>query len=67
MIMLGEDLIFISQIKRDGSGTIDVSLQDMSLEADEKFEVCSLSVTYNTYIACGFNSYVVKKKIKEKT
>lgn len=60
--MFGKDLIFISNIKRDGSGTVDVSKEKMSHLDNDEFHVACLSMTQNTYIAHGFNSYVVKLK-----
>lgn len=63
-----KDLIFISQIKRDGSGTYPVpkDYQDAMLKnkfmKDELFCVRRLSISENTYIAMGFNSFVVKLK-----
>lgn len=62
--MIGSELIFISRINRDGSGTTPVTeTPDYLLE--ENFVIHSLSITNKTYIACGFNSYVVKLKKKE--
>lgn len=71
--MKGKDLIFISFIKRDGSGTIPVGTKwtlesdhpktdDVSYLDDEIFSVRCLSITHKTYIAMGFNSWVVKIK-----
>lgn len=62
----GKDLIFISRILRDGSGTEPVQERDNSnpFIANEVYELNCLSVTNGTYIASAFNSYVVK--IKEK-
>lgn len=59
----GSELIFISLIKRDGSGTIlnDNSF-DMSRCDDTTFRLSSLSITNGTWIASEFNSYVVKLK-----
>ena len=58
----GSELIFISWIKRDGSGTDDVSKVDMAHLNDSVFNLNSLSLTHETYIASEFNSYVVKLK-----
>jgi len=59
-------LTFISQIKRDGTGTdILTSVQNEELQndtIDKWYEINSLSITNKTYIASGFNSYVVKLK-----
>jgi len=58
------ELIFISQIKRDGSGTKKVFKKDIEYLESEKddYEVNCLSISQGTFIACGFNSYVVKLK-----
>lgn len=59
-VIEGKDLIFISRIERDGSGVVPVD-DDKHLQT-EKFELNCLSMTKETYIASGFNSYVVKLK-----
>ncbi len=65
------ELIFISQIKRDGSGVSKVSksyLKAMltnSLMKDDFFELTILSLTNKTFIASAFNSFVVTIKEKE--
>jgi len=61
-----KDLIFISNIMRDGKNIlmIDKELQE-HLEKDTidiSYDLTMLSMTYKTYIASGFNSYVVKLK-----
>lgn len=62
------ELIFISQIKRDGSGTKKVFKKDVKFLTTNKyamkdeFEINRLSISESTYIASGFNSYVVKLK-----
>lgn len=59
----GKDLIFISRIKRDGSGVEPiVDQKDMEHVACHFFELNNLSFIYGTYIASAFNSYVVKIK-----
>jgi hypothetical protein len=60
----GKDLIFISRIKKDGSGTEDISGEDMSFEDDELFAINGLSLTAGTYIAARMSVYVVKIKPK---
>lgn len=56
----GRNLEFISRIKRDGSGTV---YDDDYKHLDNiKFDLQSLSITLGTWIASGFNSYVVKIK-----
>lgn len=62
MILKGAQLIFISQINRDGKGVTDKSNEDMSHIFEEDFEINSLSITQGTFIASQFNSYVVKIK-----
>ena len=59
------ELEFISQIKRDGSGTIPVDEETAKglvtgLSADNKYKIMCLSISEKTFIACGFNSYVVR-------
>ena len=64
MTKTANELIFISQIKRDGNGTIDVpkAYQESMYKNNDKFEIRCLSMTERTYIAHGFNSFVVKLK-----
>jgi len=56
----GSVLIFISSIKRDGSGVSDVSNTSMSHLNNTVFKLNTLSLTNKTYIASEFNSYVVR-------
>jgi hypothetical protein len=67
----GKQLEFISFIKRDGTGTVMVGTEwnkdkgypkvdDMSYLDDEIFEVQCLSLSQKTFIASGFNSFVVR-------
>lgn len=62
------DLIFISQINRDGSGTSEIpesyltSMLENSGMKDELFTLSRISISEETYIASGFNSFVVKVK-----
>jgi hypothetical protein len=58
--MLGKELIFISVIRRDGSGTDPV--KDAKHLDNTNFTITCLSITKGTYIASEFNSYVVKFK-----
>jgi len=67
MRKLAKDLIFISQIKRDGSGTKKVFKKEQKMlenakYIDDEYELNSLSLSNKTYIASAFNSYVVKIK-----
>ena len=61
-----KELIFISQIKRDGSGTFPVpdsylkAMLENEFMKDDKFSLQCLSITEGTYIASHFNSFVVK-------
>lgn len=62
------ELEFISQIKRDGSGTHKVSkkyLRTMLGDAvmkEETFDLHCLSLTGKTFVAFNFNAFVVKLK-----
>lgn len=62
------ELEFVSQIKRDGSGTIKVrksylkSMLENPLMKDEDFELHCLSLSEKTFIAINFNAFVVKLK-----
>jgi len=68
MKMKANQLEFVSQINRDGSGTSKVSesyLKEMinnPYMKDELFDIHVLSLTMKTFIAIGFNSFVVKLK-----
>lgn len=62
------ELEFISRIKRDGSGTEKLTEEDLKHFEENKFasndlyEVNVLSLSEKTYIAIGFNSYIVRLK-----
>lgn len=61
------ELIFISRIKRDGSGTSRVLKKELhqlnnAPYIDRTYIINPLSLSEGTYIASGFNSYVVKLK-----
>jgi len=68
MEKLASELIFISQIKRDGSGVTKVkkrylkSMLENKLMKDQPFYLRCLSMTENTYIAFNFNAFVVRLK-----
>ena len=70
MILNAKDLEFISWIKRDGSGTEKVPedmLENMlnnKFSKDDYFRLNVLSLSNKTFIASGFNSFVVKLKNK---
>jgi hypothetical protein len=65
MRKLGEELEFISWIKRDGSGTDAISEDYLKMLQTEEFDVTCLSMSQGTFIASGFNSFVVKLKEKK--
>ena len=73
MEKLGKQLKFLSFIKRDGSGTVicgskwDGSMgipkvDNMSYLDNETFDLRCLSLSERTFIAHGFNSFVVRLK-----
>jgi hypothetical protein len=68
MKKFARELIFISQINRDGSGTTPVkpdylrAMLENKLMKDEPFKLKCLSMTEKTYIAFNFNAFVVKLK-----
>lgn len=59
-------LVFISQINRDGSGTTPVSDEYLEMLNTNKFvsafTLYRLSLSEDTFIARGFNSFVVRLK-----
>ena len=63
-----KDLDFISWIKRDGSGTEPVpddmleSMLNNKFSKDDEYKLNVLSLSNKTFIASGFNSFVVKLK-----
>ncbi len=62
------ELEFISEINRDGSGTIPVpesylkAMLENKFMKDEYFDVRCLSLSEKTFIASNFNSFVVRIK-----
>lgn len=61
--LLGSQLIFISMIHRDGKSVEVITDQhDMKHYSKTEFTMNSLSITLGTWIACEFNSFVVKLK-----
>jgi hypothetical protein len=62
------ELIFISQINRDGSGTVPVresylkAMLENPLMKNEEFLMHRLSISEDTYISFNFNAFVVKLK-----
>jgi hypothetical protein len=65
MQVKGRKLEFVSQISRDGSGTVPVSKSYIRMMKDDIFEIRCLSLSERTYIASGFNSFVVRFKTKK--
>ena len=59
-------LIFLGQVKRDGTGVelpseaYKKAMLENPLMKDELFEIKVLSLTEKTYTAIGFNTFVVK-------
>lgn len=64
MKKFGKELEFISWIKRDGSGVDIIDEEHIKIMENEKYKIHRLSLTEKTYIATGFNSFVVKLKTK---
>jgi hypothetical protein len=68
IIKKSHELIFISQINRNGIGTINVpesykkAMLENSLMKEEYFTLFRLSISEDTYIAFNFNAFVVKLK-----
>lgn len=62
MEKLGKELEFISWIKRDGSGTKMVKKELIKLMQEDNFKMNCLSLNEKTFIASGFNSFVVRLK-----
>ena len=62
------ELIFISRIARDGSGVAKISPEEQKQLnesiIDNEYTLISLSLYYQTFIACGDSCYVVKIKPK---
>lgn len=57
-------LDFVSRIKADGSGTEPVpkGLLENDLFLNKKLKITCLSMSNKTFIASGFNSFIVKLK-----
>lgn len=58
----GKKLIFLGMIDPKGNSIADVSKKDLSCWNDDFFALNRLSLTFDTYIASGMYSYVVKLK-----
>ena len=61
----GSELEFISQILKDGSRTEKLKDDYVAMMDDDVFSLTCLSLTYETYIASGLNSFVVKIKTQK--
>lgn len=61
-VFKGKKLHFISVIKRDGSGVVNVENEDHSHMNNDLFKITCLSISQGTFIASEMNSYVVKLK-----
>ena len=53
------ELIFLKRISPDGETLTDIT-DDNCPREDENFRLINLSISQGTYIAHGFNSYIVK-------
>lgn len=62
MRVKGSELEFISVIRRDGSGTRKITKADLKHLDNDVFTLLRLSISEDTYLAHGFNSYVVRRK-----
>lgn len=61
-----KELVFISRINRNGKGVkeVDLDYEFYLIQRNEMFDLYQLSLTEKTFIAIGFNSFVVKIKDK---
>lgn len=71
MLKLAKDLEFISQINSDGSGTTPISKSyfealNSQMRKNDLYELKCLSFSKVTFIAFGFNVFVVKLKERDK-
>lgn len=66
MVRKGKDLIFIAHIAGNGLSISEITDQDFAKRnsqiSESEYEINCLSVHNGTYIASGFNSYIVKLK-----
>lgn len=58
----GKNMEFISWIDRNGLGVTLINDEHVQSLNEEWFAIKCLSLTNKTYIAAGFNSYVVRLK-----
>lgn len=58
----GKELIFISQINRDGIGVQIVDKEYIKYMKNDNFELHNLSLTKKTFIAFNMNVFIVKLK-----
>ena len=61
MKRFGSELNFISRISGDGQ-KLDKDIKRIKYREKDIFNLNRLSISNNTYIASGFNSYVVRLK-----
>ena len=61
----GNELIFISQIDGNGLNVYPCSNYRNEIRDKQIFQINSLSLSNMTFIASGFNSYVVRLKNKQ--
>jgi len=61
----GSQLEFISWINRNGHGTAPLPENMLQGVQDDTFELSRLSLSDDTFIAHGFNSYVVRLKAEQ--
>ena len=66
MKKLGEDLIFISRIDGNGHINYPCRIERDKIRDSKKFEINCLSLSNRTFIASGFESYVVRLRKKDK-
>ncbi len=62
MNKLGKEVQLLRRPKLDGSGTVMVRKKLIEIMQEDTFKVNCLSMTEKTYIASGFNSFVVRLK-----
>lgn len=61
IIVKGSELTFLKRITGDGEALVDLQTEDCPWY-DDNYKLTPLSISRGTYIAHGFNSYIVKLK-----
>lgn len=61
MVVKGSELIFLKRINGDGEGILNIPEENTPWSGDN-YKLTQLSITHETYIAHGFNTYIVKLK-----